>query len=103
MNHFERVAVFTVIENMESQLKGLKTLIAAASSPTSPATHKTTQTLETDSQELSEEEELRLEEALKAAQDKEVKRMRQSAETHFQKEWDLAAKTMTTLDQLADG
>lgn len=103
MNHFERVAIFTVIENMESQLKGLKTLIAAASSPTSTATHKTTSTMEHESQELTEEEELRLEEALKAAQDKEIKRMSNSAEVHFQKEWDLQTRAMKNLETLADG
>lgn len=30
MNHFEKLAVYTVIENIEGQLRGLKTLLAAS-------------------------------------------------------------------------
>lgn len=98
MNHFERMAIFTMVENIENQLKGLKSLIAASSSVTTTAPHKVTSTLEQDSPELSEEDEDRLQAELENARKAEVDRMSKSAETHFQNEWDTAAKAMASLD-----
>lgn len=98
MNHFERVAIFTLVENIEAQLKGLKTLIAASSSQGGPANHKVTQTLETDSHELSDEDEDKLQKQIEIARKDEVDRMRKTAEAHFQSEWDLGVKAMSNLD-----
>ena len=99
MNHFERVAIFTVIENLENQLRGLKTLIAASANGASdPTQHKVTATLEADSPELSEEDEDRLQRELELTRQREIERMRKTAETHFQKEWDLGVQGMASLD-----
>lgn len=99
MNHFERVAIFTVVENMENQLRGLKTLIAAASSASSTSQpHKTTPTLDVDSQELSDEDEDKLQEQIEKGRKLEIERMSKSAEVHFQKEWDIAAQVMSSMD-----
>jgi hypothetical protein len=100
MNHFERIAIFTVVENIESQLRGLKTLIAASSSAQgpSPSTHKTTPTLDTDSHELSDEDEEKLHRELELARTTEIARMRKEAEGHFQKEWEKTAQVMSDLD-----
>ena len=97
MNHFERVAIFTVVEGIEKQLAGLKTLIAA-SAGYQASEHKTTSTIPTDTHELSDEDEEKLAKEIDAVRTAEVERMRKSAETHFQKEWDVAAKAMTNLD-----
>lgn len=98
MNHFERVAIFTLIENMENQLKGLKTLIAASANQASTPQHKVTTTLDTDSNELSDSDEDMLAKTLEAARKTQVERMSKAAETHFQAEWDLTAQGMSALD-----
>ncbi len=99
MNHFERVAIFTLVENIESQLRGLKTLLAASSNQGSPAReHKVTQTTDIDSHELSDDEEAILQKTLEEARQAEIDRMRKAAENHFQKEWSLAAEGMAKLD-----
>lgn len=103
MNHFERVALFTQIENIETQLRGLKTLLAASSSEPGGNKHKVTPTIENDDMELSEQDEAELEKALKSAQEKEVARMRIAAEAHFQTEWDKTAKTLSGLEAGLDG
>jgi hypothetical protein len=98
MNHFERVAIFTLVENIEAQLRGLKTLIAASANQTPAATHKTTPTLDTDSMELSDEDEDKLQKQIESARKAELERMAQTAQAHFQQEWDLTARTMADLD-----
>ncbi len=99
MNHFERVAIFTLVENIENQLKGLKTLIAAsANQGTSSASHKVTPTLEMDSHELSDDDEDRVERAISEAREEEVQKMRKSAEATFQTEWDATAQGMAKLN-----
>ncbi len=97
MNHFERMAIFTAIENLEAQLKGLKTLIAASNSPAEKS-HKTTPILETDSLELSDEDEDKLQKELEASRLAQIEKMRKAAEAHFQDEWSLTANTMASLD-----
>lgn len=99
MNHFERVAIFTVIENLENQLKGLKTLIAASANEAAASTpHRVTSTLETDPQELSEEDEDKLFTELELTRQRNIEGMRKTAEAHFQKEWDLGVQGMANLD-----
>lgn len=67
MNQFERVAIYTTIESIEAQLRGLKTLIAASSGVAEQGkTHKVTQTMGDDGT-LSEDEEQLLEKQLKKA------------------------------------
>lgn len=96
MNHFERVAIFTLVENIENQLKGLKTLISASANTGAPQqTHKTTALLDPESHELSEEEEERLQAELAAN----IERMRKSAESAFQGEWETVSKKLSDLDQ----
>jgi hypothetical protein len=97
MNHFERIAIFTAIESIESQLRGVKTLLAASANNGEPAKeHKVTRTLDVDSEELSDDEEDRLHKEIKFAQEQEIERMRKSAESSFQNVWDETAKGMTT-------
>ncbi len=100
MNHFERVAIFTLVENIENQLKGLKTLIAASANIAAPSggSHKVTQTIDHESHELSDDDEDRLQAELEKARTVEIERMRKSAETHFQNEWDQGVKAMSDLD-----
>ncbi len=98
MNHFERVAIFTLVDNIENQLKGLKTLIAASANVTTPTEHKVTTTLETDSHELSESDEDMLAQGLEIARKANIERMSKTAETHFQQEWDLTSQGMSALD-----
>lgn len=99
MNHFERMAIFTVVENVENQLKGLKALIAASSnSQPQSGVHKTTSTIPDDSQELSDEDEDRLQKELELARKSEIERMRKEAEGHFQSEWSLTTQAMSSLD-----
>ncbi len=99
MNSFERVAFFTMIENIENQVRSLKTLLAAsASQGAGEAKHRVTATLDHESHELSEEDEAKLEKELEIARTGEVDRMRKSAEAHFQDEWDKQAKAMASLD-----
>lgn len=89
VNHFERVAIFTVVENIENQLKGLKTLIAASANATTPAgSHKVTRMDEPDSNELSDDEDEKLEAVLNKAREEEVARMAQTAQAYFRKELD---------------
>lgn len=97
MNHFERVAIFTTIENIENQLRGLKTLIAASAAPDAKSTHKVTPTLDTDSHELSDDDEDRLAKELEAARETEIQRMRKAAEATFQGEW---AKTSDGMSKM---
>lgn len=68
MNQFERVAIYTTIESIETQLRGLKTLIAASSGvEDQQKKHVTTQTLGGDDGTLTDEEEKILESKLRAA------------------------------------
>lgn len=83
MNQFERVAIFTAIEGIEAQLRGVKALIAAASgAPQGKAeTHKTTSTLsDFESHELSDEEDQKLQAQLLALREKQMRGMVQQAE-----------------------
>ncbi len=99
MNHFERVAIFTLVENIEGQLKGLKTLIAASANSGAPeTTHKVTQTLETESQELSDDEEDKLYKEMEIARTKALENMSKQGEKVFQNEWELAAQGMAKLN-----
>lgn len=99
MNHFERVAIFTLVENIESQLKGLKTLIAASSSNAgAPETHKVTPTLAVDSDELTDDEEDKLAKEIHEAQTTAVNKMVKNGEAVFQNEWALAAEGMAKLN-----
>ncbi len=90
MTPFERIAIFTLVENMENQLRGLKTLIAAsANADVKTPAHKTTSTLDAhDSYELSDEEEAELEAQLETARKIEIEKMRTKAEGAFQGLWD---------------
>lgn len=103
MNHFERVAIFTAIEAIENQIRGVKTLLAA-SSTNQPAdtkgAHRVTRTSQDpiDSDELSEEDEAKLDEVLEAAREAHVGKLKHEAEAVFQEEWDKTAKTLATLD-----
>ncbi len=95
MNHFERMAIFTLIENVESQLKGLKTLLAASANGigAAPAEHKVTRTHQAiDSEELSEEDEDKLQETLELARTEAMARATKQAEAHFQAEWQTVSK-----------
>jgi len=84
MDQFERIAVVTIIDNIEHQLRGLKTLLAASANKRGP--HQTVKIPQSsvDSQHYASEDEeadlaLRLEE--------ESLRLKQDAEAHFAKEW----------------
>lgn len=106
MNHFERTAIFTLVENIEGQLRGLKTLIAASgnSGPDPKAqAHKVTATIDQDSPELSQDEEDRLTAELQLVRDSEIARMRKTAEGHFQKEWAATDAAMTRAEARVDG
>lgn len=98
MNHFERVAIFTTIENIENQLRGLKTLIAASAAPHAPVTHKTTPTMDHDSHELSEDDEEKLQKELEHARTVEIERMRKAAEATFQGEWAQTSDAMSKMN-----
>ncbi len=90
MTNFERVAIFTLIENVENQLKGLKVLLAASAAPGvgggSTSSHKVHgQPQETN--EMTVDEENALESALKAARERENKAMANAAEREFGDQW----------------
>lgn len=87
MNNFERIAVFTIIDNIEGQLRGLKTLLAASANPgVGSSTHKVHGTPE-NHLEMSDDEEKILQQELTEAREKETKRMAAEAEKHFGKQW----------------
>lgn len=94
MNNFERVAIFTAIENIETQIKGVKTLIAASSNQQPVGKHTVTSGVQQDTDELSDEEEELLEKTLKEAGEREVQRMQKQAEVHYQKEFDIVLKSL---------
>lgn len=97
VNHFERVAIFTVVESIENQLKGLKTLIAASANSSSPEQnqqHRVTSTIPADSQELPDEDEDRLAKILEEDRAELVKK----AEAAFQKEFKSITSAMDKLD-----
>ncbi len=101
MTNFERIAFFTIIENIEKQLQGVKTLLAATnpeSGLSGSGTHKVTRTMETDSPDLTDEQEDKVEKAMLEARETELNRMRKSAETHYQKEWDKTVEIMAEMD-----
>jgi hypothetical protein len=86
LNHFERVAIFTAIDSIETQLRGLKTLIAAAAGIDQQA-HRTTRTIDPDSNELSDIEEDRLEKEIQRARTEELERMSKHAAGFFEEQW----------------
>lgn len=98
MNHFERVAIFTLVENIENQLRGLKTLIAASANTGAPAEHKVSLPQEDDSYILSDELDAKLTEKLNEGLKEQVKTMAENAQNTFRSEWDLGVKAMSNLD-----
>jgi hypothetical protein len=84
MTAFERAAIFTMIEMMESQLRGLKGLIAASANAEMPAasTHKVTNTMASEG-ELSDEDEDRLEREIKAGQAAEIAKLSARAQDTY--------------------
>ena len=87
MNQFEKVALITTIEVMEKQLQAMKVMITAATGGTTPAqpTHKTTKfDVPSETSELSDEEEDKLQAAINENLEKETSRMANAAEKHFQ-------------------
>lgn len=79
MNSFERVAIFTVIDNIESQIRGLKTLIAASNAGAMPDHKVTMVQQDPTSNELSEQEDDMLE--------KQLLKAREEADTLFKNQW----------------
>lgn len=99
MNHFERIAIFTAVENIETQLRGLKTMIAAsADQGLPPQSHKVTQGMPVDSHELSEADEDRLHKTLEDARKQQIAKMASDAGTHFEDEWENLTQGMSKLD-----
>lgn len=87
MNPIERIAIFTMIENIEHQLKGLKTLLAAGNSLGNPAQHKTTKVPidHSDSIYASDEDEAQMKKEIEAQTEK----LRKDAEVAFSTSWAL--------------
>lgn len=87
MNNFEKTAIYTVIDTIEVQLRGLKNMVAAANGGQAKTQSTVTRTESGDfATELSDDEEKRLEQTLKQAQDEEVGRMRAQAEKFAQEQ-----------------
>lgn len=92
MNQFERTAIFTMIENIESQLRGLKTLIAtAANVNVAPGKSTKVETLNIDTEELSDTEEKELTDIIEQARRAQTTLLAKRAEEHFQREFEHVA------------
>jgi hypothetical protein len=83
MNHFERTAVFTMIETIEAQLRGLKTLIAASSNATAPAAKSTSTIGEVDSHMMTDDEETALAQQIARSREKMVHGLAAEAQDVF--------------------
>jgi len=71
MNQFETLAIMTVIDNIEAQLRGVKTLLAAArSAPGAPAraTQNPVPPADVTSYDLSDDDEDAIDQAMRAQQ-----------------------------------
>lgn len=84
MNTFERTAIYTMLETVEAQIRGLKSMIAASSGTEAAKPAKTTSTLGNfDDQSLSDDEEALLERQLRAAREKSVRGLADEAQDVF--------------------
>lgn len=89
MNQFERTAIFTAIDVIEAQIRGLKSLIAAAGGNSKVVHPQNSSTpfvpVDEFATELNDREEAELEKAIKSAQEAEIARMQGEAEQAFKK------------------
>lgn len=99
MNQFERMAIFTVIENVEAQLRGLKSLIATAANMENPSEHKVTKTGDLRPKvSLDEKEDEDLEKALEYQRVEHAKQLSKEAEKHYQAEFNTVLSAMDTVN-----
>ncbi len=97
MNNFERVAIFTLIEGIEGQLRGLKTLLAAGGNQ--DAAHKTTAVPQYDPTSfgrLTAEQEAEIETRLGMRRQEEIDKMQHAAGAKYGELWTAAAAEAET-------
>lgn len=92
MNNFERVAIFTMIEGIESQLRGLKTLLATNSNQEASKSYKVEQHDPFAPQHMSEQDELALAKKLNDEREAQVKSMAEQGQTVLQGIWHAASE-----------
>ena len=90
MTPFERIAIFTMIEGIEGQLRGLKGLLASTANQASATTHKVTDTLGSTG-ELTDDEEAKLAAALEADRSSRIAGLKTQGENTFLEELTRAA------------
>lgn len=87
MNQFERVAVFTLIENIEHQLRGLKTLLAAGNNAAQVQQKPTREPPPYDGAYATAKEEHDLELQIEKMREAQMLELQKQAESEFSKQW----------------
>lgn len=99
MNQFERLAIFTVLEGIEGQLRGLKTLLAAGNSQ--PGQHVTTHVPQHDPMapnHMNPEDEAAMAKHFGMLRQAEIEKMQQAAGGEYVKLWDETQEKMQATD-----
>lgn len=91
MNQIERIAVMTIIDNIEHQLRGLKTLLAASANQEHRSVSIPTMVSQ-DSPYASPDEEKILEKELEGLRQREVERLQKQAESLYANTWQEVAQ-----------